>query len=107
MLSRFGKKQDAGAKITEEAVRGARSTVIEPELHRDLISLNMVRDLSVDGGDVAFTIMLTTPACPLKGKMESLKLLKNIVRRLEMRTLGQASPEDEISDIAGHIHSSF
>ena len=70
MLSRFG-KQDAEAKITEDAVREALSSVIEPELHRDLISLNMVRDLSVDGGDVAFTIMLTTPACPLKGKMES------------------------------------
>jgi ATP-binding protein involved in chromosome partitioning len=47
------------------------STVIEPELHRDLISLNMVRDIQIEGNDLAFTIMLTTPACPLKGKMES------------------------------------
>ncbi|HSM55139.1 MAG TPA: Mrp/NBP35 family ATP-binding protein [Candidatus Sulfomarinibacteraceae bacterium] len=57
--------------MTEEAVREALSTVIEPELHRDLISLNMVRDLEIDGNDVTFTIMLTTPACPLRGKMES------------------------------------
>ena len=56
--------------VTEEAVMAALSTVIEPELHRDLVSLNMVRDLSIDGNDVRFTIMLTTPACPLKGKME-------------------------------------
>ena len=56
--------------VTEEAVIAALSTVIEPELHRDLVSLNMVRDLSIDGNDVRFTIMLTTPACPLKGKME-------------------------------------
>lgn len=56
--------------VTEEAVRQALSTVIEPELHRDLISLNMVRDLQIDGNDVTFTIMLTTPACPLRGKME-------------------------------------
>lgn len=48
----------------------ALSTVIEPELHRDLVSLNMIRNLEIDGSDVAFTIMLTTPACPLKGKME-------------------------------------
>jgi ATP-binding protein involved in chromosome partitioning len=70
MLSRFSSKGVEG-EVTEEAVREALSTVIEPELHRDLVSLNMIRDLIVDGNDVAFTIMLTTPACPLKGKMES------------------------------------
>lgn len=48
----------------------ALATVIEPELHRDLVSLNMIRELEIDGADVKFTIMLTTPACPLKGKME-------------------------------------
>ena len=56
--------------ITEEAILAALSTVIEPELHRDLVSLNMVRDIEIDGNDLSFTIMLTTPACPLKGKME-------------------------------------
>lgn len=50
--------------VTQEAVLAALGTVIEPELHRDLVSLNMIRDLKVDGDDVAFTIMLTTPACP-------------------------------------------
>ena len=58
-------------ELTVEAIEKALSTVIEPELHRDLISLNMVRDITVDDGDVAFTIVLTTPACPLRGKMES------------------------------------
>ena len=57
--------------VTEEAVKAALSTVIEPELHRDLVSLNMIRNLQVSGGDVTFTIMLTTPACPLRGKMEA------------------------------------
>lgn len=57
-------------EVTEEAVRAALSTVIEPELHRDLVSLNMVRDVQIEGNDVTFTIMLTTPACPLRGKME-------------------------------------
>lgn len=65
----FGKKNKNG--LTEAAVLDAMSTVIEPELHRDLVSLNMVRDLKIDGNDVAFTIMLTTPACPLRGKMET------------------------------------
>jgi ATP-binding protein involved in chromosome partitioning len=64
----FGKKNQNG--VTEEAVRAALSTVIEPELHRDLVSLNMIRNLEIEGSDVSFTIMLTTPACPLRGKME-------------------------------------
>ncbi len=58
-------------QITEEAVMAALSNVIEPELHRDLVSLNMIRNLKIEGNQVEFTIMLTTPACPLKGKMEN------------------------------------
>ncbi len=63
----FGRKNNG---VTEKAVMDALSTVIEPELHRDLVSLNMIRNLEIKGNDVVFTIMLTTPACPLKGKME-------------------------------------
>jgi ATP-binding protein involved in chromosome partitioning len=53
------------ATITEQVMQ-ALSTVIEPELHRDIVSLNMVRDLTVRDGVAAFTIVLTTPACPLR-----------------------------------------
>jgi ATP-binding protein involved in chromosome partitioning len=51
-------------------VMAALSTVIEPELHRDIVSLNMVRDLTVEGDTARFTLMLTTPACPLKSVFE-------------------------------------
>ncbi|NDJ84878.1 MAG: Mrp/NBP35 family ATP-binding protein [Chloroflexi bacterium] len=44
----------------------ALSTVIEPELNRDIVSLNMVKDLTIEDGLARFTIVLTTPACPLK-----------------------------------------
>ncbi len=44
----------------------ALSKVNDPELHRDIVSLNMVRDLSIEDGVASFTIVLTTPACPLK-----------------------------------------
>ncbi|MCC6615147.1 MAG: Mrp/NBP35 family ATP-binding protein [Anaerolineae bacterium] len=54
-----------------EQVMAALSTVIEPELHRDIVSLNMVRDLSVEDGTAKFTLMLTTPACPLKDVFQS------------------------------------
>ncbi len=49
-----------------EAVLAALQTVHDPELHRDIISLNMVRDLVVQDGRVAFNLVLTTPACPLR-----------------------------------------
>jgi ATP-binding protein involved in chromosome partitioning len=51
---------------THDLIMKALSTVIEPELHRDIVSLNMVRDLTVENGVARFTIVLTTPACPLK-----------------------------------------
>ncbi|MAG14100.1 MAG: chromosome partitioning protein [Spirochaetales bacterium] len=57
-------------EIRKEDVEKALSTVIEPELHKDLISLNFVRNIRIDGNDVEFTIMLTTPACPLKNTMK-------------------------------------
>jgi ATP-binding protein involved in chromosome partitioning len=51
-------------------VMAALSTVIEPELHRDIVSLNMVRDLTIEGDTAKFTLVLTTPACPLKNVFE-------------------------------------
>ena len=57
-------------EITHEAVLSALSKVQEPELHQDLVTLGMVRDLEIDGQTVSFTVMLTTPACPLRGQIE-------------------------------------
>ena len=56
--------------VTREAVMAALSKVQEPELHKDLVTLNMIRDLTIEDGKVAFTIVLTTPACPLRGRIE-------------------------------------
>ncbi|MCX6042316.1 MAG: Mrp/NBP35 family ATP-binding protein [Caldilinea sp.] len=56
--------------LTSAAVMQALRTVQEPELHQDLVTLNMIRDLTVHGGEVGFTIVLTTPACPLRARME-------------------------------------
>jgi ATP-binding protein involved in chromosome partitioning len=57
-------------KISTETILAALSKVQEPELHQDLVTLNMVRDLEIKGQAVSFTILLTTPACPLKGNIE-------------------------------------
>jgi ATP-binding protein involved in chromosome partitioning len=56
--------------MSQEDVLKALSTVQEPDLGNDLVTLNMIRDLVVEGNYVSFTIVLTTPACPLKEKMK-------------------------------------
>ncbi len=55
--------------VTNEQVLAALSKVIDPELGRDLVSLNMVRDIQITEGRVAFTMVLTIAACPLKNHM--------------------------------------
>jgi ATP-binding protein involved in chromosome partitioning len=52
--------------MTVEKVLEALGNVQEPDLGKDLVTLNMVKDVVIDGNTVAFTVVLTTPACPLK-----------------------------------------
>jgi len=52
--------------ITNEKVLEALSNVIDPDLGKDLVTLNMIEDVKVDGNNVSFTVVLTTPACPMK-----------------------------------------
>jgi len=57
--------------ITTEKIYDALRNVNDPELHKDLVTLNMIKDLEIVGGLVKFRIVLTTPACPLKAKIEA------------------------------------
>jgi ATP-binding protein involved in chromosome partitioning len=57
--------------VAQEAVMAALSTIQDPELHKDLVSLNMIHDLKIDDGKISFTVVLTTPACPLQDRIES------------------------------------
>ncbi len=66
--------------ITKDAVLAALSQVQEPDLGKDLVTLNMVKDIEIDGKNVAFTVVLTTPACPLKDMIE--KACINAIRLL-------------------------
>jgi ATP-binding protein involved in chromosome partitioning len=55
--------------VTEPSVLGALTVVKDPDLQRDIVSLGFVKNLRIDGGRVAFSIELTTPACPVKDQM--------------------------------------
>lgn len=68
--------------MTKESILQALSNVQEPDLGKDLVTLNMVKDIAIDGDAVSFTIVLTTPACPMKDLMSrasenAIKLLVN------------------------------
>lgn len=52
--------------LTREVIEKALSGVMDPDLGRDLVSLGMIRDLVVENGVIRFSVVLTTPACPLK-----------------------------------------
>jgi ATP-binding protein involved in chromosome partitioning len=61
--------------VTKDVVLQALRTVNDPDLKKDLVSLNMIQDLEIQDRVVRFTIMLTTPACPMKDRMKNDALL--------------------------------
>src|SRR5215467_4791044 len=52
--------------MTKQKVLDALSNVQEPDLGKDIVTLNMVENIEIDGNYISFTVVLTTPACPLK-----------------------------------------
>jgi ATP-binding protein involved in chromosome partitioning len=57
--------------ITKEQVLQALSNVEEPDLKKDLVTLNMIQDIVIEGNRLSFSVILTTPACPLKAMIEN------------------------------------
>ena len=56
--------------ITIDDVNKALSSVIDPDLHKDLVTLGMIRDVVIDADTVLFRVVLTTAACPVKKELE-------------------------------------
>lgn len=64
----FGKKGEKN--LDAEQVLAALSKVMDPDLHTDIVTLGMISDIKIDGSKVFFKLTLTTPACPVKEKLE-------------------------------------
>jgi len=75
----FGTTSNAGT-ITEVRIREALSRIEDPDLHRDIVSLGFVKDITIDGSKVAVRIQLTTPACPVKDQMK--EAAERLIREL-------------------------
>src|SRR3954454_2910241 len=65
----FGKKSP-DRSLTEQDVLSALKGVKDPDLHRDLVDLGMIKNISIGDGTVSLMVNLTTPACPLKAEIE-------------------------------------
>jgi ATP-binding protein involved in chromosome partitioning len=59
------------SQVTEQLVLDGLRQIQDPDLHKDIVTLGFIKDLKIDGGQVSFRIVLTTPACPVKAEMES------------------------------------
>lgn len=82
--------------MTVESVLQALSQVQEPDLGKDLVSLNMVKDIKIEGDAVSFTVVLTTPACPMKDMMRTacenaVKLLVNKAAQVQVNFTANTS----------------
>lgn len=94
--------------ITKEAVLKALGNVDDPDLGKDLVTLNMVRDVEIDGNNVSFTVVLTTPACPMKEMIEKacinavqLLVSKDAVVSVKMTSNVNSNRKDNMSVLTG------
>ena len=82
--------------VTEQQVLAALRQVVDPDLHRDIVTLGFVKDLQIKDGEVAFAILLTTPACPAKDRLQqqaeaAVKALPG-VRRVQVEMKAEVRP---------------
>jgi ATP-binding protein involved in chromosome partitioning len=92
-------------EMNKDQIISALKTVVDPDLHKDLISLGMIDDIEINGNKVNFKLVLTTPACPLKDKMKNdcIKAIQSKVNpyaevnvELSSRTTTRRGPDDTL-----------
>ncbi len=81
-------------QLSKEIVLESLSQIIDPDLRKDIVTLGFIKDLRVEGGNVAFRIVLTTPACPVKEQMEA--QANEIVRGLDGVTSVEVTMDAEV-----------
>ncbi len=92
------------SQITKEQIYSALKKVMDPDLKKDLVSLNMIKDVFVKEKEISVTIELTTPACPLKDKIKSdaIEAIKNEIPQADKinieLTANVKSHSNEIKD---------
>lgn len=80
-------------QLTESNVLDALRLVKDPDLNRDIVTLNFVKDLQLSGNDISFTIELTTPACPVRDQLKSAaeKAIRDMIKDVGKIDVGMTS----------------
>ncbi len=88
--------------LQREQVIAALRTVQDPEIFKDIVTLNMVKDVRIDGVDVVVDVELTTPACPLREVIErdvtaAVRRIgaRDVTVKLSAKTRGPAGPRKD------------
>jgi len=58
-------------QLNENIILDALRQIKDPDLHKDIVTLGFIKDLNIDGGNISFRIVLTTPACPVRDEMKN------------------------------------
>ena len=71
--------------VSVDQVLSSLRNVIDPELHKDIVSMGMIKDLTINNGKVSFNLELTTPACPFNSDIE--QDVRNAIANLGVKEL--------------------
>ena len=90
--------------VTKDQVIDALRQVQDPELRKDLVTLNMIKDVKIEDSKVSFTVELTTPACPLRAEIqkdvEAAVLALDGVESVDVTMGAKVPADDKIKDLA-------
>jgi len=98
-----------GSVPTKEQVLEALKDLQDPEIHKSLVELNMIRDIEIDGSKVSVTVVLTIPGCPLRNEIQ--RMVEERLRSLEgvsevHVTIGSMTPQERAALFGGKLQSS-
>ncbi|HET7642464.1 MAG TPA: iron-sulfur cluster assembly protein, partial [Nitrososphaeraceae archaeon] len=71
--------------VTVDQVLSSLKKVVDPELHKDIVSMGMIKDMSINNDKISFTLELTTPACPFNSEIE--QDVRNTISNLGIKDL--------------------
>jgi ATP-binding protein involved in chromosome partitioning len=100
--------------LSETSILDALRTVRDPDLHRDIVALNFIKDLRIDGGVVSLKIELTTPACPVRDELKAAaeRAIRDTVDdvrdvRIEMTSNVRMNPSQEKANLLPQVRNTI
>src|SRR5918993_569201 len=81
--------------VTVDQVLTSLKKVIDPELHKDIVSMGMIKEMTINNDKISFTLELTTPACPFNSEIE--QDVRNVISDLDLKVTARVMEGRAIS----------